>query len=311
MTVAERVAIRYKAASVPKGLVLLIHAVAKAAGGPSFITSRFDTDAMRTWDKAEFYRSGQDEELLYQITESAKSQDIYDALQPFWRKAGFTDGELDWERLELDTTRDGIKLDIIAWGPIFRRYSEESDEIPSYDREALDPYFVEIPDDDAFLDKHLDSFAKVLGGQGGYSDYERTHPEDYPGYDQFKYRSSVTWKVNSEDLLRASVGKWIVQAGEAANWIGDPYDDDPEPRSPFVVEKNDTLTIERRRGDWPKELKRGVKLIVLRDARDRDKVPVTLKGQKDKLYFRVDEDRKGLSLTDLADSKKTLRVSKA
>jgi len=310
MAIAERVASRYRgrvAASVPKGLVLLIHAVTKAAGGPSFIGSRLDTDAMRSWDKAEFYRSGQDENLLARIIEAAKSQDIYNALEPFWKKSGYHEGVLDDDRLDLDYDEQSeVTLELRAWGPTFRQYSEEADDLPEEERHW---YVVEVPEDQAFLDGNLDKLAQLLGGKLGWNRREREGAEFDPGYDQFRYDTQIIWKVNSEDLLRASVGKWIIQAGEAANWTGEALDED-ESRLPFAVEKGDVLTIASRRGDWPKDFKRGLKLVVLRDARPRDKVSVVVKGQKDKLYFRVYQDRKGLSLVDLGDSKKVLRVVK-
>ena len=217
MILAERVARRFMAAE-PKGLIYLIHSLTVAAGGVGFLARKMDPEGLPSWDKAKFYQ-GLGDQLLRDIVETATSNSLAKFLQPFWDRSGSTEGALDedWLHLEWDDASSKITLELRAWGPSFERYAEE----PGPDRDDFGSY-VEVPEREAFLDDHLRKFAAQLGGKLGHVEKRRMEAGGGWGeYDQYRYDTELTWKVSSEALLRQSVGKWVIQAGEATQWRGD------------------------------------------------------------------------------------------
>lgn len=306
-SLAERVVARFrpKMGVESKALIHLVHTLTTAAGGVNFLAKAIDPDTLPTWDKELFYRLDGENALLYTIVGSSTSSLLYQVLKPFWLRAGRTDGVLDEEYLHLEWDESStITLELRAWGPSFARYGEEAEDMPSWDYDRQN-YYVEVPEQDKFLDDHLRKFAAQLGGKLGSTYPRREKAEgDWGEYDQFRYDTKITWRVVPENLIRQSIGKLVIQAGEAIHWTGE----DEGRNQPTLIESQDILEILSRQGDWPKDsLQKGDLLLALRRARTGEKLVVE-DTAKNKIYFKVQSDKKGVLLVDALDRTRVLRV---
>jgi len=296
MSVAQRVARRYLAkiaGRTPQGLIHMIHALVKAAGGVPFLAKGMGPWGLDKWDKAEFYRGTGDEQLLSYIVRNYPQAALDKFLEklaekhlPAYDGAGIEPGAGFEEEV------GGLRLDFTAYGPTFHRYGSD-DDIEGYHYEEDIPMSEMVEHSDhGDISMDLYELGKALGGNLNFGS-PRQRDSEYGGYyDYYEYQCWTEIKgVVAEDLLRRSVGKLIIQAGESIDWKGD--DDYDEPDKPFVLNVRDELIIERRRGSWPRELKKGARLVVLRSGREGQKIRAVLKGTKEPLFFSVNVDRRG------------------
>lgn len=303
------------AAAAPQGLLKIIQEIVKAEGGVAYLTKIMGDDQLTHWDKAEFYRGSGDEFLLERIVHDARPSVVTATLDKLFERfiryksgGGIEEGSAV---LEMEGSNK-IRLWFTAYGPTFHRYGSDED-IEEYTYEQDIPWGQHVEhSDEGDISHELRDFGKLLGGTINYGSPKQEESEIGGYYDYYRYDCWVVWQVSSEPLIRGSIGKWVEQAGQAAKWEGQPEE---MRKGEFLVQPHDELVIERRRGDWPNELKRGLHLVVLRAARSNDKIRVIPKGQsgglKDSLYFILRQDKKGLLLFDPHDRQSYLTVKRA
>jgi len=316
----QRVVARFvAAASVPVGLAKILRTL---VDGSASLGRQLENvgvlDTLTHWDKEDFYRSDQDRYLLEKLLATATPKSIFSVLDPIWRSVG-SEGFLDegWgAELEWDN-RKTFTLSFRAMGPIFSRYSEDHYELPYADRQSDISSYIEVPEDDAFLDSDIQRLTKVLGAEPWYGSHTRRKSSEEPGmgeYDYFEYDVRLVFKVDPEALIRQSIGKLVDEAGQALKFdsTNEEAQESAQHRQsrPSLVEPGDILTLERRYGEWPKAWAVGTKFKVVRGGRSGDKISAVLHGDAEKHYFRVRQSSAGIYLEDPHSRDQRLKVTK-
>jgi hypothetical protein len=305
---ANRVVARFKQAKATAALRNLVVALVKAEGGEAFIQHHFDSEMMPAWDKEEFYRQGGADRLLDELlsVRGKALEKLVARFIPLWdRVSAYKDGGPDVESFEnkIEYKAGTITLTIQIIGPQFARYTTEEDDGDDdrgYGGYGYDGNYVEVPEDDAFLDEEIDQFAKALGAHAYYRK-EREPDAMYPNtYDHYEYLTRLTWNVDPEDLVRSSFGKLVDQAGQSFRWLG-------EAKAPLAIPDRTMVEIVSQKG-WDRGTwKKGQQLEILRGGRSYDIVRVRAKGERP-LTFTLRLDKRGISLLSGAREEKVLRV---
>lgn len=302
MRLTQRVAHRFILAR-NKPLYALINALVKAAGGVSALARAMDPEMMGSWDKDHFYQRGGAIGILDHVLQGPQPSGIIAQwLDHAWDKSRV--GEWDLHRDSPKLTWDGYNTLEITWkadGGSWMPAPDESDSQWEHDYYEENEHDIDYSYNAGQISVEIDRFIRDLGAKSMTSESQE---EDPNGYFYNEYLCQATWVITPEDVVRMSVGKLIIQAGESVRWIGGDEDSGPN-----VIGQGTILVVKSRRGIWPKDqFRRGTALEVLRGARSHQTLPLRVKGDKHVWYFNLTQDRKGLGLTDAQDKTRTLRV---
>jgi len=295
---------RSKVAAV-SGIFAMLNYLVKQSGGVAWIQKaiehNYDTDEHSRWDKDTFYRQGMADTLLDKLTEEARKVDLsswcYEALR---RANGYTEAQIEDFRSPSFSFKRKLVLEMTISGPAFSRYGTDEDSESFYDPEDVDSY-VEVPEDDAFVDEDIRKFAKYMGGKDEVSE-ERRESEEFSHMDYYEYQTKIVFSQSAEELVRGSFGRLVDQAGQLINWTGE-----TEPTRGDLVPDKSTLVVKSKRGEWPDTLKKGLQLEVLRGGNARE--VLKLRVLRNVLYLTLNKKGKDFVLTDPADPDKSLVVT--
>ena len=298
---ARRVASRYakNVVSSQKGIHLLLNYILKELGGVEWVVRFFNRriedydedydDGGFTWDKDRFYRKGGAEEILEALLRDASKADLEKWMESALQRANsYTEAYVyDNRSVELDFEGDHLVLKLDIGGPLFSRYGSGDD-----DHDSEDPFdYVEDPGSDADISDDVQKFINYMGGSG----YPRGRRRDAEGamgsYDFYLYATEVTFKQSFENLVRVSFGRFVEEAAQKVQW--------PGKKAPDVkdIPNRAKVEIQSKRGEWSSDLKKGVRLDVLRGGDVGDILKIGLpNGASYKLLKLGRTRRKELSL---------------